>query len=157
MPALLTSTSSLPKCRLVAATTAAQSSSLVTSSGSNRAEAPMPSATCRPSCSSTSAITTLAPSRANIRAVAAPMPDAAPEMMATLSASLIAVSSLSLECCSAAGEVRPALLGEGPYCFLVVLGKVRLRLETEAQIHHRMGQLPQRDVDGLLRPPDRPH
>src|SRR5690242_8589574 len=30
-------------------------------------------------CSSTSAITTLAPSRANIRAVAAPMPDAAPE------------------------------------------------------------------------------
>jgi hypothetical protein len=40
---------------------------------------------CRASCSSTSAITTLAPSRANMRAVAAPMPDAAPEMMATLS------------------------------------------------------------------------
>jgi hypothetical protein len=51
----------------------------------------MPSATCLPSCSSTSAITTLAPSRANMRAVAAPMPDAAPEMMATLPASLITV------------------------------------------------------------------
>ena len=71
MPALLTSTSSLPKCRVVVATTAAQLSSLVTSSGSNRAEAPMASATCRPSCSSTSPITTLAPSRANMRAVAA--------------------------------------------------------------------------------------
>src|SRR5438132_10986102 len=138
MPALLTSTSSLPKCRVVAATTAAQLSSLVTSSGSNRAEAPIPSATCRPSCSSTSAITTLAPSRANRRAVAAPMPDAAPDMMATLPASLMAVLPLP-QWCSTAGEVRPALLGEGPYCFLVVLGKVRLRLEAEAQIHHRMG------------------
>src|SRR5215475_2604790 len=47
-----------------------------------RAEAPIAPATCRPSCSSTSATTTLAPSRANIRAVAAPMPDAAPEMTA---------------------------------------------------------------------------
>src|SRR6266478_4307238 len=157
MPALLTSTSSVPKCRVVAATTAAQLSSLVTSSGSNRAEAPIASATRRPSSSSTSAITTWAPSRANMRAVAAPMPDAAPEMMATLSASLITVSSLSLECCSAAGEVRPALLGEGRYCFLVVLGKVRLRLKTEAQVHHRMGKLTQRDIDGLLGPADRPH
>src|SRR5712671_5714217 len=95
MPALLTSTSSLPKCLVVAATTAAQLSSLVTSSGSNRAEAPIASATCRPSCSSTSAITTLAPSRANMRAVAVPMPDAAPEMMATLSASLMAVLPFS--------------------------------------------------------------
>jgi hypothetical protein len=34
--------------------------------------------------------------------------------------------------------------------FLVVLGKVRLRLETETQIHHRMGKLAQRDIDGLL-------
>src|SRR5215831_16501958 len=76
---------------LHAATTVAQLSSLVTSSGSNRAAAPIASATCRPSCSSTSAITTLAPSRANMRAVAAPMPDAAPEMMATFPASLIAV------------------------------------------------------------------
>src|SRR4029077_12508625 len=157
MPALLTSTSSLPKCRVVAATTAAQSSSLVTSSGSKRAEAPMASATCRASCSSTSAMTTLAPSRANMRAVAAPMPDAAPEMMATLPASLIAVLSFSLESCSATREVRTALLSEGPYRFLMVLGNIRLRLETEAQVHHRMGQLPQWDVDGLLRPPDRPH
>src|SRR5262249_52722153 len=157
MPALLTSTSSLPKCRVVAATTVAQLSSLVTSSGSNRAAAPIASATCRPSCSNTSAITTLAPSRANMRAVAAPMPDAAPEMMATLPASLIAVLPSCPESCLAAGEARPALLGEGPYPFLVVLGKVRLRLETEAQIHHRMGQLTQRDVDCLLGPADRPH
>src|SRR5438477_9085066 len=153
MPALLTSTSSWPKCRVLAATTAAQLSSYVTSSGSNRAEAPMASATCRPSCSRTSAITTLAPSRANMRAVAAPMPDAAPEMMATFPASLIAVLPL-VEWCSAASEVRPALLREGPYRFLVVLGKVRLRLETDAQIHHRMGKLMQRDVDGLLGPAD---
>src|SRR5271169_2825055 len=97
MRALFISTSSLPKCRVVAATTAAQPSSLVTSSGSNRAGAPMASATCRPSRSSTSAITTLAPSRANMRAVAAPMPDAAPEMMATLFASLM-VSPLLLPC-----------------------------------------------------------
>src|SRR6266478_8392432 len=156
MPALLTSTSSLPKCRVVAATTAAQPSSLVTSSGSNRAAAPMASATCRPSCSSASAITTLAPSRANRRAVAAPMPDAAPEMMVTLPASLMAVLPL-LQWCSTAGEVRPALLGEGPYRFLVVLGKVRLRLETKAQVHRRMGPLTQRDVDDLLSPADRPH
>ena len=81
----------LAEMPVLAATTAAQLSSLVTSSGSNRAEAPIASATRRPSSSSTSAITTLAPSRANMRAVAAPMPDAAPEMMATLSASLIAV------------------------------------------------------------------
>src|SRR5215831_12035389 len=135
MPALLTNTSSLPKCLVAAATTADQLSSLVTSSGSNRAEAPMASATCRPSCSNTSAITTLAPSRANMRAVAAPMPDAAPEMTATLPASLIVVLP-SLEWCSAAVELRPALLGEGRYSFLVVLGEIRLRLETETQIHH---------------------
>src|SRR6266481_4943817 len=106
MPALLTSTSSLPKCLVVAVTTAAQSSSLVTSSGSNRAEAPMASAYWRPSCSSTSAITTLAPSRANRRAVAAPMPDAAPEMMATLPASLIAVLPFALK-----GAQRPEKFG----------------------------------------------
>src|SRR5262249_16749137 len=50
--------------------TAAQFSSFVTSNSSNRAEAPIASPTCRPSRSSTSAITTLAPSRANMRAVA---------------------------------------------------------------------------------------
>src|SRR5215469_8766781 len=111
MPALLTSTSSLPKCLVVAATTADQLSSLVTSSGSKRDAAPMPSATCRPSCSSTSPITTLAPSRANMRAVAAPIPDAAPEMMATLPASLIGVLLPYDQSCAAAGEVRPALLG----------------------------------------------
>src|SRR6516164_4000099 len=30
-------------------------------------------------------------------------------------------------------------------------------LETEAQIHHRMGKLAQRNIDGLLGPADRPH
>src|SRR5215467_2155754 len=135
MPALLTSTSSLPKCRVVAATTADQLSSLVTSSGSNRAAAPMPSATWRPSCSSTSPITTLAPSRANMRAVAAPMPEAAPEMMATLPASLMIVLPC-YEWYSAASEVRPALLGERPYRLLVVLGEIRLRLKAEAQVYH---------------------
>ena len=88
-PALFTSTSSLPNCRVVSATTAAQLSSSVTSSRANRAAAPIASATCLPSCSITSAMTTLAPSRANIRAVAAPMPDAAPDIMATLPASLM--------------------------------------------------------------------
>src|ERR1700757_4191749 len=115
MPALLTRTSSLPNCPVVAATTAAQLSSLVTSSGSNRAAAPIASATCRPSCSSTSAITTFAPSRANKRAVAAPMPDAAPEMTATLPASLIAV----LPFCSHRRMVTPAITSaqskERPY------------------------------------------
>src|SRR5215471_3594217 len=156
MPALLTSTSSLPKCRVVAATAAAQLSSWVTSSASNRAEAPISAATCWPSCSNMSPITTLAPSRANIRAVAAPIPDAAPEMMAILPASLIGVL-LCFVWRSAAGEIRPPLLRECPYRLLVVLGKIRLRLETEAQIHHRMGKLTQRDVDGLLGPADRAH
>src|SRR6516165_11199275 len=87
----------LAECLVVAATTAAQPSSWVTSSGSNRAEVPMASATCRPSCSRTSAITTLAPSRANMRAVAAPIPDAAPEMMATLPESLIAFLPFAFE------------------------------------------------------------
>src|SRR5215469_18540086 len=74
---------------MVAATTVAQLSSLVTSSGSNRAAAPIAAATSPPSRSSTSAITTLAPSRAKRRAVAAPMPDAAPETIATLFANLM--------------------------------------------------------------------
>src|SRR6516164_3863895 len=102
---MLTNTSSLPKWPVVAATTAAQLPSWVTSSGSNRAETPIPSATCRPSCSSTSAITTLAPSRANICAVAAPMPDAAPEMMATLPACLIVILP------SLSGAQRPVNFG----------------------------------------------
>jgi hypothetical protein len=29
--------------------------------------------------------------------------------------------------------------------------------KAQAQIHHRMGKLTQRDVDGLLGPADRPH
>src|SRR5258707_12247892 len=59
------------------------------------------------------------------------------------------------EWCSAAREVRPTLLGEGPYRFLVVPGKIRLRLKSEAQVHDR--KLTQPDVDGLLGPAYRPH
>src|SRR5262245_57055888 len=53
----------------------------------------MESATLLPSTSSTSATTTLAPSPANSRAVAAPIPEAAPVTMATLSCKRIGVSS----------------------------------------------------------------
>jgi hypothetical protein len=43
------------------------------------------------------------------------------------------VDAFCLEYHSAAHKVRPALLGARLYRFLVILGKVRLRLETEAQ------------------------
>src|ERR1700751_1642564 len=54
----------------------------------------MSATTRRPSSSSTSATTTLAPSRAKMRAMLAPMPDAAPVIRATLSPSLIGFPSL---------------------------------------------------------------
>jgi hypothetical protein len=64
-----------------------------------------------------SAITTLAPSRANIRAVAVPMPDAAPEMMATLPANLMTVSPFvslgRLSHQEKAGLSGPSELGTG--------------------------------------------
>jgi len=99
-------------------------------------------------------ITTLAPSRANMCAVAAPMPDAAPEMMATLSASLIAVSSLCLECCSAADEAGPPFLCEGPNRLLMVLGKVRVRLKAEDD--STAGGLGTRTSISILRRPTPP-
>src|SRR5277367_4548498 len=93
-PASLTRMSSLPYSANVASTVAFHSASLLTSSRRNIA-APLAlvmSATTRlPSSSSISATTTLAPSRAKIRAMLAPMPDAAPVISATLSSSLIGI------------------------------------------------------------------
>src|SRR5882762_6893980 len=78
MPALLTSTETGPKASSAAATVAAQSLSLVTSRREKIAESPSSAASARPSCSSTSAITTLAPSATKPRAWLAPNPRAPP-------------------------------------------------------------------------------
>src|SRR5579872_2963660 len=89
MPALFTRMSSLPYFCPVVSTTFFQSASLVTSRCINSAlplVRVMSEATLRPSSSSVSAITTLAPSLAKRRAVAAPMPEAAPLTMATFPA-----------------------------------------------------------------------
>src|ERR1700744_3508655 len=56
--------------------------------------APISSASARPAVSSMSVRTSLAPSRASTRAVAAPMPDAAPVMMPTLPSNRAIVSSV---------------------------------------------------------------
>src|SRR2546428_4973704 len=95
MPALLTSTLSLPKRRSVSATASCQSASRVTSSRTNAALPPLAAtsaSTARPSASSTSPMTTCAPSRANIFASAAPMPRAPPLISATFPASLMSAS-----------------------------------------------------------------
>ena len=87
MPALFTRMSSFPYFCTVASTTAFQSSSLVTSRRMNSAvplARVMSAAIFLPSSSSMSAITTVAPSLAKRRAVAAPMPEAAPLTIATL-------------------------------------------------------------------------
>src|SRR6267143_4012388 len=78
MPALLTSTETGPKTCSAAATVAAQSLSLVTSRREKIAGSPSSSASIRPSCSSTSAITTFAPSATKPRAWLAPIPRAPP-------------------------------------------------------------------------------
>src|SRR5882672_11507834 len=77
-PALLTSTETGPKASSAAATVAAQSLSLVTSRREKIARSPSSSASVRPSCSSTSAITTFAPSATKPRAWLAPNPRAPP-------------------------------------------------------------------------------
>jgi hypothetical protein len=69
------------------------------------------------------------PACKRMRAVAAPMPDAAPEMMATLPASLMVILPC-YEWCSTASEVRPVLVGEGLYRFPVALGKIGLPRES---------------------------
>ena len=92
MPALLTSMSNFPK-RLTAADTAdPQADSSVTSSLTNTHSPPaslIAASVRRPSSSSTSPITTFAPSCANILASVAPMPLAPPLISATLPSSLI--------------------------------------------------------------------
>src|SRR5712691_675340 len=78
MAALLISTETGPKASSAAATVAAQSASLVTSRREKIARSPTNSASVRPSCSSTSAITTFAPSATKPRAWLAPIPRAPP-------------------------------------------------------------------------------
>ncbi len=109
-PALFTRMSSLPKRAMVVWTTWRQSSSLVTSVRTNRASPPaavISAARRVPSSSRRSAMTTLAPSRANNRASSAPMPCAAPLMMATLPATRI------LSPCTC-GRVSPAVPASPP-------------------------------------------
>src|SRR5215472_2017032 len=92
IPALLTRMSSRPNSATVASTTACQLASSVTSRWWKRAvplAATISATTLLPSSSSRSATTTVARSRAKMRAMLAPMPDAAPVISATLSASLM--------------------------------------------------------------------
>ena len=91
-PALFTRISSLPKLATVCWTRLRQLSSLVTSFCTNKARPPA-SAICDstflPSSSFMSATTTLAPSLPKSRASSAPMPRAAPVIIATLFSSRI--------------------------------------------------------------------
>ena len=82
MPALLTSTSIRP-CNCRVCCTAASTCALLPTSQCTY-EAPRPVASAAPRVSSTSAITTRAPSRAKRQAQAAPMPCAPPVTMTTL-------------------------------------------------------------------------
>src|SRR3954454_7483754 len=90
MPALLTSTSIPPKRATAAAYMPCTSSAEVTSARTNSPS--ISSASALPPSSSRSATTTCAPSAANRRALARPMPLAAPVMTATLPSSLPANS-----------------------------------------------------------------
>ncbi len=101
--ALLMRISSWPKRWTVAATTRSQSASERTSSFSKTALSPISAAVSRPLSSMTSHSTTLAPSAANSRAVAAPIPCAAPVIIATLPASL-ATQFLLFSVWDAAGQ-----------------------------------------------------
>src|SRR6185437_2371836 len=87
-PALFTRMSSLPYAASVASISRAHSSSLVTSICTKRASPPdlrMSAATLSPMSARISATTTLAPSLANSRASASPMPCPPPVTIATLS------------------------------------------------------------------------
>ena len=91
IPALFTSTSSLPYLDTVAAMAPFQESSLVTSSLTNRTSPPAArilASAARPCSSRTSPRATLAPSAAKSSASQAPIPLAAPLMNATLPSSL---------------------------------------------------------------------
>ena len=93
MPALLTRMCSPPNRSIAVSTACCQSASLVTSRWTNTASPPasaISASTCWPSDSSTSPRTTFAPSEANRRASAAPIPLAPPLISATLPSSRMA-------------------------------------------------------------------
>src|SRR5579859_3130251 len=83
MPALFTSISILPSAASVSATSRAISSALVISACAKRAPASSDAAAC-PLSLSISASVTLTPCSAKSRAIASPIPDAAPVTSATL-------------------------------------------------------------------------
>src|SRR3954447_3679030 len=127
MPALLNSTSRPPKRSIAAAYIARTSSALVTSARTN--SPPISSACAVPPASSRSATTTCAPSAANRRALARPIPLAAPVMTVTFPSSLPATApplgpSPSLGC-----EEDVLHVGEG-------VQRVRPQLAAEAGLLH---------------------
>src|SRR5215475_3855406 len=87
-PALLNMTSRPPNTCTQVATARSTSASLETSVGTNAARSPSSEASRPPRAASTSARITLAPSAANSRAVASPIPLAAPVITARLPSSL---------------------------------------------------------------------
>jgi len=92
IPALLTRISSLPKRVVTSLAACVQSASLVTSSRTKKHSPPAAvtsAAVLRPSSSRMSPMTSLAPSRAKILVMAAPMPLAPPLIKATLFSSRI--------------------------------------------------------------------
>src|ERR1700733_3888719 len=92
IPALLTRTSIRPKAETAAAMPDSTSDSLVTSIATAMMRWPDPSSCSAVACAAVafrSAITTLAPAAANVRAISLPMPLAAPVTTATLSLSCI--------------------------------------------------------------------
>ena len=88
IPALLTSTSTVPNLSAAALRAVAQSASDVTSCFTNRASLPSSAAVCRPSSALKSVRTTFAPSSTKTRAASAPCPPAAPVTIATFPASI---------------------------------------------------------------------
>src|SRR3954453_2324743 len=108
MPTLWSSTSRPPNRSIAAAYIAWTSSAFVTSARTNRP--PTSSACAWPPASSRSATTTCAPSPANRRAPARPMPLAAPVMTATLPSSLPATCPSSL---SVGRDAAVLPVGEG--------------------------------------------
>src|SRR4051794_15642321 len=109
MPALLKRTSRPPNRSIAAAYIAWTSPGLVTSACTNSPS--ISAASAAPSSSARSATTTCAPSAANRRALARPMPLAAPVMTATLPSSLPATCPSSLS----VGRDEDVLhVGEGP-------------------------------------------
>src|SRR4051794_37490729 len=151
MPALLNSTSSPPNRSIAAAYIAWTSSGSVTSARTN--SPPTSSACALPPASSRSATTTCAPSAANRRALARPMPLAAPVMTATLPSSLPAMPCLSVRSSSVRCEEDVLHVGErvqriGPE--LAAEPRLLHPAERRPVPHRRVGV--HRQVAGLDRP-----